>query len=115
MKVNIVDYGSKEVMNNFKPADLKELPKDLVKFINKFPKGNRLNPLEKDTFQVSTYKAGKNREVELALPIDKGSGFYARLTDNKKNIKNYPQIYNPISIEGFKNAVRSIMNKKSNM
>jgi len=115
MKVNIVEAGSKQVMDKFKPADLKELPQDLVKFINRLPKGNKLNPLEKDTLQISTYKTGKNnREVELTLPIDEGSGFYARLTDNEKDMKAYPQIFNPISVEGFKNAVRSIANVRKN-
>ena len=115
MKVNIVEAGSNRVMDNFKPADLNELPKDLVKFINKLPKGDKLNPLEKDTLQISTYKTGKNnREVELILPTGKGSGIYARLTDNEKDMKAYPQIFNPISVEGFKNAVRSIANVRKN-
>lgn len=124
IKVSIMDHSTREVMEGFKSADVKDLPADLVNFIKKLPKGDKLKPMEKDTFQLSTYKTPEmkryggytipeERNVEIMLPKDEHCAYYACLTDNKNNLENRPGFF-PISVKGFKDAIRSIANAKKN-
>ena len=123
IKVNIMDHTTRQVMDSFKPADVKDLPADLVNFIKKLPKGDKLKPMEKDTFQLSTYKTSEmkkyggytipaERNVEIILPRDENCGYYARLTDNKKDLERKENGVFPISVKGFKDAIRSIAQSK---
>ena len=119
VKVNIMDHSTREVMENFKPSDIKDLPADLIAFIKKLPKGDKLKPMEKDTFQLSTYKTSPlkiyggqeipaERNVEIMLPKDDMSSYYACLTDNKEKLAKEQKNYFPISVQGLKDAIRSI-------
>ena len=126
IKVNFMDHSTRSVMNDFKPADVKDLPTDLVNFIRKLPKGDKLKPMDKDTFQLSTYKTSEmkkyggytipaERNVEIMLPKDEHCAYYACLTDNKKDLETKRPGYFPISVKGFKDAIRSIANAKKNI
>lgn len=123
IKVNIMDHTTREVMENFKPADVKDLPADLVNFIKKLPKGDKLKPMERDTIQLSTYKTPQRRiyggyevpeerNVEVILPKDERCGYYACLTDNKQKLEDKQRGFFPISVAGLKDAIRSIVKSK---
>lgn len=119
IKVSIMDHTTREVMDNFKPADVQDLPAELIGFIKKLPKGDKLKPMERDTIQLSTYKTSEmkkyggytipaERNVEIMLPKDGNSAYYACLTDNKQHLENKRPGFFPISVKGFKDAIRSI-------
>ena len=123
IKVNIFDHSTREVMENFKSGDVKDLPADLVGFIKKLPKGDKLKPMDKDTFQLSTYKTPKRkiwgyyevpaeRNVEIMLPRDEYCAYYACLTDNTEKLADKQKKFYPITVQGFKDAIRSIAKAK---
>lgn len=123
IKVNIMDHSTREVMESFKPADVKDLPADLISFIRKLPKGDKLKPMEKDTFQLSTYKTPERtiygcyklpaeRNVEIMLPRDENCSYYACLTDNKEKLADKQKNFFPITVQGLKDAIRSIAKSK---
>jgi hypothetical protein len=122
-KVNIVDHSTREVIPSFKPADLKDLPSDLIDFIRKLPKGDKLKPMETDTIQLSTYKTPERkiygcykvpeeRNVEVMLPRDNNCSYYACLTDNKEKLAQDPQTFFPISVKGLKDSIRRVFKTK---
>jgi hypothetical protein len=123
IKVNIMDHSTREVMQNFKSADVKDLPADLINFIKKLPKGDKLKPMDKDTFQLSTYKTPEQvihgyhklpaeRNVEVILPKDDKCAYYACLTDNKEKLADKQGKFFPITVQGLKDAIRSITQSK---
>ncbi len=123
IKVNIMDHSTREVMESFKSADVKDLPANLIDFIKKLPKGDKLKPMEKDTFQLSTYKTPERiihgfykvpaeRNVEIMLPRDEKCAYYACLTDNKEKLAEKQRGFFPITVQGLKDAIRSIAKSK---
>ena len=123
IKVNIFDHSTREVMENFKPGDVVDLPADLISFIKKLPKGDKLKPMDKDTFQLSTYKTPQRRvygcyevpaerNIEIMLPKDENCAYYACLTDNAKKLSGEQGKFYPITIQGFKDAIRNIAKSK---
>lgn len=123
IKVNIFDHSTREVMENFKPGDIKDLPADLIAFIKKLPKGDKLKPMDKDAFQLSTYKTPQHkiygcyevpaeRNVEIMLPRDERCAYYACLTDNTEKLADKHKKFYPITVQGFKDAIRNIAKAK---
>jgi hypothetical protein len=123
IKVNIFDHSTRKVLENFNPDDIRDLPVDLIGFIKKLPKGDKLKPLDVDTFQLSTYKTPQRkiygcydvpaeRNIEIMLPRDEHCAYYACLTDNTEKLADKQKKFYPITVQGFKDAIRNIAKAK---
>ena len=112
--------GEGEVLKDFSKVEKKELGKEIVGFIKSLPKGNKLEPLDKDTVYFSTFRrpAIKNPAGEVVLPeervlymdkvLGKGEGCGVTASTQPLVLGDGHICSYPLTINGVKSALERL-------
>ena len=125
IKAILLDNFGGKAVEKFSPKVAEDLGKDVVEYLQALPKGNPLEPLEKDTFVFSTgikhsriapdgTLIPKERTLFIEKRTGEGTGFASSASKTPIINEDGFVIAHPLTLEGVKDAIRQVFRAMKN-